>query len=347
MKNKLQTRLGATGQLSFASAEFAGKKRVTRREAFLERMQGVVPWARLEAVIEPYYPKAGGHAGRPPVGLGRMLRMYCLQQWFGLSDEGLEDTIYDSQAMRMFLGLDLAVEDVPDATTLLKFRRLLETHGLTKRLMEEIGAHLQEKGLLLREGTLVDATIIEAPSSTKNREHARDPEMHQTKKGNQWHFGMKVHVGVDMASGLVHSAVVSAANDSDVAHAADVLHGDEKRVYADAGYQGVEKRAEVLACQAEGSLPEKVQWNVAQRRHKLQRMAEGPLKELTRALERTKAQIRSRVEHVFQVLKRQFHYTKARYRGLAKNEAQVYSLLGLVNLELACRPTVNRGMSVS
>jgi len=176
------------GQLSFAAYEFSQKKRVTRREKFLTEMERVVPWSRLEAVIEPQYPSTG-RVGRQPIGISRMLRMYCLQQWFGLADEALEDAIYDSQAMRSFMGIDLGRESVPDATTLLKFRRLLEEHGLTAAIFQEINAHLGEKGLLLREGTMVDATIIEAPPSTKNKDKARDPEMHQTKKGNAWHFG--------------------------------------------------------------------------------------------------------------------------------------------------------------
>jgi IS5 family transposase len=192
-------------QLSFASYEFAQKKRVTRREKFLAEMEQVVPWSRLEALIEPLYPSAG-RVGRQPLGVSRMLRMYCLQQWFSLSDEAVEDAIYDSQSMREFVGIDLARESVPDATTLLKFRRLLEEHELTRRLFDEIKAHLSEQGLLLREGTMVDATIIAAPPSTKNKAEARDPEMHQTKKGNTWHFGMKAHIDADTESGLGSTA---------------------------------------------------------------------------------------------------------------------------------------------
>jgi IS5 family transposase len=217
-------------QLSFASYEFAQKKRVTRREKFLAKMEQVVPWGRLEALIEPKYPSAR-RVGRQPVGVARMLRTYCLQQWFGLSDEAVEDAIYDSQSMRDFVGIDLARESVPDATTLLKFRRLLEHHGLTVKLFEEINAHLGERGLLLREGTMVDATIIAAPPSTKNKDQARDPEMHQTKKGNEWHFGMKAHIGADTQSGLVHSLHTTPANESDVAHAHELLHGQEAHVH--------------------------------------------------------------------------------------------------------------------
>ena len=204
-------------QTSFAGLEYAGKKRRTRREKFLGEMERVVPWTRLIALIEPHYPRSG-KVGRPPIGVARMLRMYFLQQWYSLSDEGLEDAIYDSHAMRDFVGIDLGREQVPDATTLLKFRRLLEDKQLTAAVFEAINGHLCERGLLMREGTLVDATIIAAPPSTKNEDRARDPEMHQAKKGNQWHFGMKAHIGVDAESGLVHSMHATAANESDVAH---------------------------------------------------------------------------------------------------------------------------------
>jgi IS5 family transposase len=321
-------------QLSFASCEFTQKKRVTRREKFLGEMEQVVPWARLEALIEPKYP-TGGRVGRQPIGVSRMLRMYFLQQWFGLADEAVEDAIYDSQAMREFVGIDLLQQAVPDATTLLKFRRLLEAHALTAQLFDGINAHLTERGLLLREGTMVDATIIAAPPSTKNKDHARDPEMHQTKKGNEWHFGMKAHIGADADSGLVHSLHTTAANDSDVAHAHEVLHGQETEAFFDAGYTGVAKREEILQAQAEGEIRSDIQWHVAARRSTIKKMAEGPLKTLTQALERLKAQVRARVEHPFHVVKNLFRYKKTRYKGLAKNEAQLYSLFGLANLVLA------------
>jgi IS5 family transposase len=321
-------------QLSFASYEYAQKKRVTRRERFLAEMEQVVPWARLEALIEPKYP-TDGRVGRQPIGVARMLRMYFLQQWFGLADEAVEDAIYDSQSMREFVGIDLSHEAVPDATTLLKFRRLLEAHALTVQLFEGINAHLAERGLLLREGTMVDATIIAAPPSTKNREHARDPEMHQSRKGNEWHFGMKAHIGADADSGLVHSLHTTAANESDVAHTHELLHGQEAQAFLDAGYTGVAKRQEIVQAQAEGKIRSDIEWNVAQRRSTLTKMAEGMLKTLTQALERVKAQIRARVEHPFHVVKNLFKYKKVRYKGLTKNEAQLYSLFGLANLVLA------------
>ena len=263
--------------------------------------------------------------------------MYCLQQWFGLSDEGLEDAIYDSQAMRGFIGIDLARESVPDATTLLKFRRLLEEHQLTASIFGEINAHLAERGLLLREGTMVDATIIEAPPSTKNQEKARDPEMHQTKKGNAWHFGMKAHIGADADSGLVHSVLATAANESDVAHIHEVLHGDESVVFVDAGYKGVEKRPEIVAAQESGEIRREIAWHVAQPRSTIKKMPDGPAKDIRRALERVKAQVRARVEHPFHVVKNLFRHRKTRYKGLAKNAAQLFSLFGLANLVIAKR----------
>jgi transposase, IS5 family len=331
-------------QLSFASLEYAGKKRVTRREKFLSEMDRVVPWSRLEAVIEPHYPRGGGR-GRPPIGLQRMLRLYFLQQWYSLSDEGLEDQVCDSQAMREFVGIDLAREQVPDATTLLKFRRLLEQHQLTQAILNEVNAHLGSKGLLMREGTLVDATIIAAPPSTKNQDKQRDPEMHQTKKGNQWHYGMKAHIGVDAQSGLVHSVHATAANESDVAHAHRLLHGQEASAHLDAGYAGVHKRQEVAQAQQQGHIRKDLNWHVAAKRGTVKAMPEGKLKELTVMLERKKAQIRSRVEHPFHVLKNLFGYKKVSYRGLYKNQVRLLAQFALVNLRLAKRALLLDGQN--
>jgi IS5 family transposase len=316
-------------QPSFAQAEFAAKKKTTRREKFLAEMERVVPWARLVTLIEPHYPS--GRRGRPPIGIERMLRIYFLQQWYALADEALEDAIYDSQAMRLFTGIDLSVEGVPDATTLLKFRHLLEQHQLTVRILAEVGALLTERQLLMKEGTIVDATIIAAAPSTKNRERSRDPEMHQTKKGNQWHFGLKAHIGADAVSGLVHSVAVTAANVADVAQAHAVLHGEEKTAFADAAYIGIEKRPEILAAHG------KVEFHVAAKRGKIKAMAEGALKSAVLELEKLKAQVRARVEHPFQVVKNLFGHRKARYRGLAKNLAQLQTLFALANLVLAKR----------
>ena len=320
-------------QLSFAQSEYAMKKKVTRRERFLGEMEEVVPWERLMEVIKPHYPK--GERGRRPIGIERMLRIYFLQQWYGLADEALEDTIYDSQAMRTFAGIDLSVEAVPDATTLLNFRHLLEAHHLTERLFEEVGALLEERKLLMREGTIVDATIIAAPPSTKNARRERDPEMHQTKKGNQWYFGMKAHIGVDAKSGLVHRVSGTAANVADIAQTPALLHGQEKEVSADAGYLGVEKREEIAIRHPN------LQWHVAAKRGQVKALAEGLVKELTLQLEKAKAQVRARVEHPFHIIKNLFKHRKVRYRGLSKNTAQLYSLFALANLVIARRSLLN------
>jgi IS5 family transposase len=316
-------------QPSFAQSEYAAKKKQTRRERFLSEMEGLAPWARLVALIAPFYPK--GERGRPPMGVEKMLRMYFLQLWCALADEALEDAIYDSQALRTFAGIDLGCEAVPDATTLLNFRHLLEKHHLAKAIFGEINAMLAERGILMREGTIVDATIIAAPSSTKNKAKERDPEMHQTKKGNEWHFGMKAHIGADMDSGLVHTVSGTAANVADIAQTHELLHGEEKHGFVDAGYIGVEKREEILARFAH------VRWHIAAKRGKIKAMAEGPLKELTRALEKAKAQVRAFVEHPFHIIKNIFRHRKVRYRGLAKNTAQLMSLFALANLVIAKR----------
>jgi IS5 family transposase len=316
-------------QMSFAETEFADKKKITRREKFLGRMEEIIPWERLVAVIEPFYPK--GERGRPPIGVERMLRMYFLQQWYGLADEALEDAIYDSQAMQGFTGMDLGAGGVPDATTLLKFRHRLEANDLCKSLFSAINADLAARGLMMREGTLVDATLIAAPPSTKNRDRKRDPEMHQTRKGNQWHFGLKAHIGADRDSKLVHTVVVTAANVSDIAKTAELLHGVETQVHADAGYTGVEKRAEITA------LGRPIDWQIALKRGRLKQMEEGPKKETLKSLEKAKAAVRAFVEHPFHIVKNLFQHRKARYRGLAKNSHQLHTLFALANLLIAAR----------
>lgn len=303
------------------------KKKRTRREKFLAEMERIVPWVRLIAVIEPLYPKSG-RVGRQPIGVPKMLRMYCLQQWYGLADEALEDALYDSQALRDFVGIDLSRESVPDATTLLKFRRLLQDSDLTRALFDQINAHLGEQGLLMRAGTIVDATIIAAPSSTKNEDKARDPEMHQAKKGNQWFFGMKAHIGVDAESGLVHAVIGTAANVNDVTQAGALLHGDEEVAFGDAGYRGVDKREE-----ARGP-----RWHVAMQPGKRKQL--DPSHKWARLLEQAeqlKASVRAKVEHPFHVIKNLFKHKKTRYKGLAKNEAQLFSLFGLANIVIAKR----------
>ena len=314
-------------QSSFSALEFAAKKKLTRRERFLREIDAVTPWSELMARIEPFYPKGAGR-GRPPIGLARMLRMYVVQQCLGLSDEGIEDAIYDSQAIRGFIGIDLAREAAPDATTLLKFRRLLETHGLTQAIFEAINAHLAAKGLLLREGTVVDATIISAPSSTKNDSGTRDPEMHQTKKGKNWFFGMKAHIGADRDSGLVHTIVGTAANVSDVTVGNTLLHGQETDVFADAGYQGADKRDDATGAN----------WPVAMRPSVRRQWKRKPrIGKLLDFVERVKAAVRAKVEHPFHIVKNRFGLKKVRYRGLAKNTAQLFTLFGLANLLIAKR----------
>jgi len=315
-------------QASFSDLEYASKKRVTRRDRFLSEIEAVTPWLALVAEIEPFYPKGEGR-GRPPIGMHRMLRMYIAQQCFGLSDEGIEDAIYDSQAIRGFIGIDLNRETAPDATTLLKFRRLLEENNLTERIFTAINTVLAAKGLLLKEGTVVDATIIEAPSSTKNKDGTRDSEMHQTKKGNQWHFGMKAHIGVDADSGLTHTLVTTAANVSDITQAHALLHGDETTAFGDAGYQGVERRQE--------NEKSAVTWHVALRPGKRRTLPDTKTGRLREQLEKLKASVRAKVEHPFHVVKNIFGHKKARYRGLAKNTAQLHTLFGLANLMIAKR----------
>jgi len=315
-------------QSSFSDLEYASKKKVTRRDRFLAEIEAVTPWDALLTELNCFYPTGEGR-GRPPIGLARMLRMYVAQQCFGLSDEGIEDAIYDSQAIRRFVGIDLAREDAPDATTLLKFRRLLERNNLTHKIFTVINDHLAAQGLMLREGTIVDATLIAAAPSTKNRQKARDPEMHQAKKGNQYYFGMKAHIGVDAHSGLVHAVVGTAANVADVTQTDQLLHGEEREVFGDAGYQGVEKRPE--------NRETVVKWHIAMKRNKRKALPHNAAGRVADAMETLKAKIRARVEHPFHVLKNLFGHRKVRYRGLAKNEAQLFSLFGFANLMLAKR----------
>lgn len=311
--------------LAMAADQGAGFERYrkrTRREAFLAQMQTLVPWAELGALIEPHYPKAGN--GRPPIGLARMLRIHLLQHWFNLADEAMEEALYDSAALRAFVGIDLGREPVPDATSLLRFRHLLEKHRLGEAIFAEVGKVLQARGLKLSGGTIVDATLIAAPSSTKNAECSRDPEMKQTKKGNQWHFGIKVHVGADAKTGVVHAAVVTAANVHDKHAVPDLLHGAETRVYGDRGYQGCTDLIKEAAPNARDFTNRRVR----------QPWGED---EVARARNRTKNRIRARVEHVFHVLKRLFGFAKVRYRGLMKNANRVFTALALANLILAQR----------
>jgi transposase, IS5 family len=310
-------------QQTFAEVTFEQYRKPTRRERFLDEMNRVVPWAELTAAIEPFYPKAEG-PGRPPVGVERMLRLHCLQQWFNLSDPAVEEALYDSRALRQFVGIDLGREPVPDETTICKFRHLLEAHQLGEHLFARIGAYLAQQGLQVSRGTIVDATIIAAPSSTKNRQKARDPEMHQTKKGNQWYFGMKAHIGVDSRTKLIHSVAATAANVHDSQVLPQLLHGQETRVGGDAAYSGQRHVIQHHAPQAQSFIQAKAQ------RHR-------PLSEDEQARNRTKSKVRAKVEHVFLVIKRIFGWSKVRYRGLAKNTHWLFISCGLANLYVARR----------
>ena len=305
-------------QPTFATVEHEQKKRKTRRERFLERIDVLVPWAELEARIAPYYPKAG--RGRRPYRLAAMLRVHCVQLCYNLSDPAMEDLLYEAESVRRFCGLTLTAP-LPDETTILHFRHLLERHALGTALFETINAHLARRGLRLREGTIVDASIIEAPASTKNRARARDPEMHQTKKGNAWHFGMKLHIGVDAASGLVHHLATTAANVNDVTVAHRLLHGGETEAWGDAGYQGVAKRPEHAGTG--------VRWRVALRPGLRRQL---PPESTAARAEQRKASVRAKVEHPFFDAKRRFGYATVRYRGLEKNRQRLALLLGFANL---------------
>ena len=313
-------------QMTFADAEYAGKRKQTRKELFLIEMDRVVPWKGLIALIEPHYPK--GEGGRPAYPLMAMLRVHLMQNWFGYSDPAMEEALYETTILRQFAGLSL--ERIPDETTILNFRRLLEKHELAAGILAVINGYLGDRGLSLRQGTIVDATLINAPSSTKNKDGGRDPEMHQTKKGNQYYFGMKAHIGVDDESGLVHSVVGTAANVADVTRVDKLLHGDEQRVGGDAGYTGVDKRPE--------HADRKVVWQIAARRSTYKKLGKrSVLYKAKRRIEQAKAQVRAKVEHPFRVIKRQFGYVKTRFRGLAKNTAQLMTLFALSNLWMARR----------
>jgi transposase, IS5 family len=307
-------------QMTFATAKgFEVHGRATRKAEFLARMEMLVPWAQFCAVIEPHYPKAGN--GRPPVGLERMLRMYLLANWFNLSDEACEDALYDIAAFRDFCRIDLGRERAPDATTLLNFRHLLEKHQLGAALFAKVGELLLANGMKLSGGTIVDATLITAPPSTKNQEQSRDPEMHQSKKGNQWYFGMKVHIGADSHSGLVHSVSVTAANVHDSQELPNLLHGQETRLYGDSAYRGKKQRARL-----KHSAPKAKDFtNKPAHRHRSLNQAE-------QQSNRRKSAVRSKVEHPFLTLKRIWGFAKVRYRGLAKNANRAYAMLALINV---------------
>jgi IS5 family transposase len=309
-------------QLSFASLDFAVKKKRTRRDVFLAEMAAVVPWGAFEEVIAPHYPKIGPKGGRRPFPLATMLRIYCLQQWYNLSDPGAEEALYDIQSMRTFCGLELGRDAIPDETTILNFRHLLERHALTKAIFAAVADHLKAKGEMLRVGTIVDATLIAASPSTKNRQQKRDPEMTSSKKGNQWYFGMKAHVGVDAESGLVHTAGVTTGKVHDAKVMHRLIREDDRAVYGDKGYANDEKRR---AAEDAGVL-----WAVKEKAK-----PGGELTKRQRARNRRFGKVRAKVEHVFRVVKCQFGYRKVRYRGIEKNGAQLFALFALANIFLA------------
>jgi IS5 family transposase len=305
--------------MSFACLAYENKKKQTRREKFLQEMDQVIPWEELLQIIRKHYPKAGN--GRQPIPLARMLRIYFMQQWYGLSDPAMEDALYDIESMRRFAHIDLETDVIPDETTILHFRHLLEKHELTKQIFDKTQRYLSEKGLLLREGTIVDATIINAPSSTKNRDKTRDKEMKQTKKGNQWYFGMKAHVGTDTGKGLAHSVVVTDASVHDSQVMDKLLHGEEQAIYGDKAYTSEEKKQEY---EARG-----IEWCVNRKANRHYHLTQDDVEYNHR-----QSQIRARGEHAFLVVKHLWRYQKVRYKGLFKNAAQVFSLLALANLYL-------------
>jgi len=312
---------------AYGDYEQSTAKKRTKRERFLSEMEAVVPWKALIDLIEPHYPKSSSKGGRPAYPLATMLRIHLMQQWYSLSDPAMEDTLIEVPTMRRFAGIDLVSERIPDETKILAFRHLLEKHNLGEQIFQAVKAHLKERGMAMKQGTIIDATLIAAPSSTKNKAGERDPEMHQTKKGNQWYYGMKVHIGVDKDSGLIHSVETTAANVHDLTPAAELLHGDEEVVYADAGYQGIEKRPEM-----EGKT---TTFRIAMRpgkRRALPDTAEGRLDDL---VETAKAHIRAKGEHPFRVMKQQFGFQKTRLRGMVKNRCKVNVLAALTNLFLA------------
>ncbi len=322
-------------QTSFTDIEYGHRRRVSRRERFLEAMDATIPWASWVGVIEPhYYADRPGKRGRKAKPVETMLRMYLLQVWFSLSDEGVEDAVYDSYAMRRFMRLDFAHEQVPDATTLLHFRHLLEEHELGERLFAEQNRIFEEQGWIMRGGSIVDATIIAAPSSTKNAAGERDPAMRQTKKGNQWYFGMKAHIGADAGTGYVHSVTVTGANVHDLDEAAALVRDDDEVVYTDAGYQGVQRRPEVAGDEHLST----VEFRVAARKGALKAMPAPD-----RAAESRKASVRAKVEHPFLIVKRDFGFAKTRYRGLDKNRNHLHVLFASANWLMRARAVALTG----
>ena len=312
-------------QETFTDMEYSFRKKKTKREEFLEIMDEIIPWDEWVGVIEPYYPK--GKRGRPPMGIEKMLQMYLLQIWFNLSDPATEDAIYDSYAMRKFTGINFMTETVPDETTLCKFRHLLEANGLNKLFFDAINRVMVQTGHMMKGGTIVDATIINAPSSTKNADKARDPEMRQTKKGNEWRFGMKCHIGVDAGSGLVHTITVTAANAHDITQAAALIREDDEVVYGDSGYLGIQRRPEVTS----DAHLSRIDYRINRRPGKLPRVSDKAI-DWERYIATRRSSVRCKVEYAFRIIKCQFGYKKTVYRGLMKNENRLYAMFACANL---------------
>ena len=304
-------------QETFTDMEYSFPKKKTKREEFLEIMEEIIPWDEWAGVIKPH----------SPMGIEKMLRMYLLQVWFNLPDAATEDAIYDSYAMRTFTGINFMPEAVPDETTLCNFRHLLEKHGLNKLFFDAINHVMVQTGHMMKGGTILDATIINAPSSTKNAQKARDPEMHQTKKGNEWRFGMKCHIGVDAGSGLVHTITVTAANAHDITEAANLIREDDEVVYGDSGYIGIEKRPEIK----ENEHLSNIDFRINRRPHSLPKVSDCAI-DWERYIEKRKSSVRSKVEHAFRIIKCQFGYRKTAYRGLKKNENRLYAMFACANL---------------
>lgn len=318
-------------QLTFSDLEYANRRRQTKRENFLNSMNAIIPWSQWVEMIRPYYPK--GERGRKPREIETMLRMYLLQNWFNLSDEGIEDAIYDSYAIRTFMRIDFLKEQAPDATTLLHFRHLIENNGIAKLIFEDVRDRLDKAGLLMHGGTVVDATIVAAPSSTKNQSGERDPEMHQTKKGNEWHYGMKIHSGVDAGSGYVHTITATSANEHDITETAKLVREDDAVVYGDSGYLGIEKREDI---KSDNNLRQKdYRINKRPSQNKITALYKGT--NWDKQIENRKSSTRCKVEHPFLIVKRQFGYSKVSYRGIAKNLNRFFMLFASANLVMCIR----------
>ena len=327
-------------QMSFTDAEYSARRRTTKKETFLDMMDAIMPWEELAAMIKPFYFE--GKRGRRPRGIELMLRMYFLQIWYDLSDEGVEDAICDSYAMRKFMKLDFVREQVPDATTLLAFRRIIEKHGISREIFTFVADKLSAEGLMMHGGTIVDATIIQAPSSTKNDSHERDPEMCQTKKGNEWYFGMKAHVGTDAGTGYIHSLTVTAANNHDITEAHNLIRKDDDVVYGDSGYLGIQNRAEIK----NDSHKSQIEYRINKKPGKMRKAAKtGNIGAIwDKAIEKTKSSVRSKVEHVFNILKNIFGYRKTAYRGLHKNLVRLEMSFACANLYMCAKAGgFNRG----